>query len=53
MSKQEIAKELLLKWRHELDLNQIEKLLTGKFFMKRVQAFYQLKYFHTIYGKGY
>ncbi|MEG3034097.1 MAG: hypothetical protein RR877_01220 [Aurantimicrobium sp.] len=38
MSKQEIAKELLRKWRHELDLNQIEKLLTGKFFMKRVQA---------------
>ena len=53
MSKQEIAKELLQKWSHVLDFNQVEKLKTGKFFMKRVQAFYQLKYFHTIYGKGY
>ena len=38
MSKQEIAKELLQKWSHVLDFNQVEKLKTGKFFMKRVQA---------------
>ena len=38
MSKEKLAKELLQKWSHVLDFNQVEKLKTGKFFMKRVQA---------------
>ena len=50
MSKQEIAKELLLKWGHVLDFNQVEKLKTGKFFMKRVQASSRSKAFKLYFN---
>jgi len=50
MSKQEIAKELLQKWSHVLDFNQVEKLKTGKFFMKRVQASSRSKAFQLYFN---
>jgi hypothetical protein len=50
MSKQEIAKELLQKWSHVLDFNQVEKLKTGKFFMKRVQASSRSKAFKLYFS---
>ena len=50
MSKQEIAKELLQKWSHVLDFNQVEKLKTGKFFMKRVQASSRSKAFNLYFN---
>lgn len=50
MSKQEIAKELLQKWSHVLDFNQIEKLKTGKFFMKRMQTSSRSKAFSLYFN---
>ena len=50
MSKQEIAKEILQKWSHVLDFNQVEKLKTGKFFMKRVQASSRSKAFQLYFN---
>ena len=50
MSKQEIAKELLQKWSHVLDFNQVEKLKTGKFFMKSVQASSRSKAFKLYFN---
>ena len=50
MSKQEIAKELLQKWSHVLDFNQVEKLKTGKFFMKRMQASSRSKAFKLYFS---
>ena len=50
MSKQEIAKELLQKWSHVLDFNQVEKLKNGKLFMKRVQASSRSKAFKLYFN---